>query len=47
MRKENSPPICAAAISAAYREPSASTCLSYAVMQISNEGKSEGVLDAR
>jgi hypothetical protein len=34
-------PFCADAIFAAYRGPSARTCLSYAAVQISDEGKSE------
>jgi hypothetical protein len=40
-RRKHSSPICADAIFADYRGPSASTCLSYAVMQISDEGFSE------
>jgi hypothetical protein len=40
-RRKNRPPFCATAIFAAYRGPSARTCLSYAVTQISIEGESE------
>jgi hypothetical protein len=41
IRRKKFSPICAAAIFAACREPSARTCLSYAVIQISIEGESE------
>jgi hypothetical protein len=41
IRRKKRSPICAAAIFAAYREPSARTCLSYAVIQISIASSSE------
>jgi hypothetical protein len=41
IRRKKRSLFCADAIFAAYRGPSARTCLSYAVLQVSNEGKSE------
>jgi hypothetical protein len=41
IRRKKSPPICADAIFADFRELSARTCLGYALFQISIEGESE------
>jgi hypothetical protein len=41
IRREKSPPFCAADIFVVDRGPSARTCLSYAVFQTSIEGSSE------